>query len=80
MRLLKINPVMNLSGLSRSSVYSLAQQDKFPKPVKLSERSSGWVEDEVLEWVSERIKERNKRNNLAGHHRMSSSEQEADNE
>ncbi|MBL6930570.1 MAG: AlpA family phage regulatory protein [Rhodospirillales bacterium] len=80
MKLLKINDVIELSGLSRSSVYALAQQNKFPKPLKQSERSSAWVEDEIKEWIAERIKERNESNDLADHHRMSTSEQEEDNE
>jgi prophage regulatory protein len=79
-KLLKLDDVIELSGLSRSSVYSLAQQGKFPKPLKLSKRSSAWVEDELKEWIAERIKARNQLNGLANKQRQSTSEQEADNE
>lgn len=67
---------MDRTGLSRSSVYSLAQQGKFPKPLKQSERSSAWVEDEVLEWIAERIKARDERD-VSSHRRMSTPEQGA---
>jgi prophage regulatory protein len=53
--LLKLKDVLAITGLSRSYVYALAQQDIFPKPVKLTERSSAWVESEIQEWVESRI-------------------------
>ena len=53
--LLKIPEVRAKTGLSRSHLYALAQNGDFPKPVKLSERSSAWVESEVDGWVEERI-------------------------
>ena len=54
-KLLKLKDVLAITGLSRSYVYALAQQDQFPKPVKLTERSSAWVEAEVAEWIEGRI-------------------------
>lgn len=53
--LLKLKDVLAITGLSRSYVYALAQQDLFPKPVKLTERSSAWVAAEVEEWIESRI-------------------------
>ena len=58
-RLIKLKEVISLTGLSRSHLYALAQQGIFPKPVKLTERSSAWVESEVLAWIEERIAQRN---------------------
>lgn len=57
-RLLKMPEVLTLTGLSRSHLYALAQGGGFPKPVKLSERSSAWVESEVEGWIEARINER----------------------
>ena len=54
-KLIKLQTVISLTCLSRSHVYALAQQNNFPKPVKLSERSSAWVENEINEWVQSRI-------------------------
>jgi prophage regulatory protein len=57
-KLLKMPEVRAKTGLSRSHLYALAQNGEFPKPVKLSERSSAWVESEVDGWIEERIAER----------------------
>lgn len=58
-KLIKLNAVISMTCLSRSHVYALAQQNHFPKPVKLSERSSAWVESEVIAWIDARIVSRN---------------------
>jgi len=60
MRLIRIREVMKLTGISRAYIYVLAQKGEFPAPVKLSERSSAWVEEEVRDWIANRIKERNR--------------------
>lgn len=57
-RLIKLNDVMAITGLSRSHTYALAMQGLFPKPVKLTERSSAWVESEVQDWIDSRIAQR----------------------
>ena len=54
-KLIKLQTVISLTCLSRSHVYALVQQNNFPKPIKLSERSSAWVESEVLDWIDARI-------------------------
>ncbi|WP_219377295.1 AlpA family transcriptional regulator, partial [Citrobacter sp. Colony322] len=36
--------------------YKMAQQGKFPKPVKFG-RSSRWIEREVKEWLEARVNE-----------------------
>ena len=56
--LLKMPEVRAKTGLSRSHLYALAQNGEFPKPLKLSERSSAWVESEVEGWIEDRITQR----------------------
>jgi prophage regulatory protein len=55
---IKLNTVILNTGLSRSHIYALAQKGQFPKPVKLTERSSAWVASEVQEWIESRIQAR----------------------
>lgn len=43
-----------LTGLSRSSLYDLIRQGRFPAPVQLTEKSVGWREAEVLAWIESR--------------------------
>jgi prophage regulatory protein len=57
-RLIRLREVMAKTGLSRSYVYALAQKGQFPTPVKLTERSSAWIESEVQAWIDGRIKQR----------------------
>lgn len=51
----KILDVENTTGLSRSSIYRMGKIGKFPKPIKLGERSSGWIGSEIDQWIDERI-------------------------
>ena len=48
--------ITELTGLSDKWFYKLAQEGKFPKPVKFG-RSSRWIEREVKEWLEERVKD-----------------------
>jgi len=41
-------------GLGRSAIYRLIQLGRFPKPVKLTEKSVGWIESEIDQWIDER--------------------------
>lgn len=53
--LVRLPDVQKMTGLRRSQIYALARKDSFPKPVKLSERCSAWVQSEVSQWIDERI-------------------------
>jgi prophage regulatory protein len=57
-KLIKISDVTSNLGLSKSHMYALIQRGKFPKPIKLSERSSAWLESEVNDWIESRISQR----------------------
>ena len=52
---IRLPVVLQKVGMSKSFVYDLITQDKFPKPVKVSSRISCWVAAEVDQWVQERI-------------------------
>jgi len=41
--------------ISRSHAHALAAKGKFPKPIKLGARASGWIESEIDFWLAERI-------------------------
>jgi prophage regulatory protein len=57
-RILRLREVRERTGLATSSLYSLISQGRFPRPVQLSERSVGWPENEVEDFVTARITER----------------------
>jgi prophage regulatory protein len=55
LRIVKRPAVESTTGLSRSAIYALMSANSFPKPIKLSERSVGWLEHEVQAWLENRI-------------------------
>lgn len=50
----RLPQVMKQVSLSRSTIYTLQKQGKFPKAVQLGERSVGWLSGEIAEWLAER--------------------------
>ncbi|WP_059021359.1 MULTISPECIES: AlpA family transcriptional regulator [Vibrionaceae] len=58
MRLIKLKEVMTLTSLARSTIYKYMSEGQFPKTVPLGCRSVGWVEEEITDWILERIGER----------------------
>lgn len=54
-RLIRLPVVMDWTGLGRDSVYRLGKQGRFPKPYKIGQRASAWLESDVLRWIEERI-------------------------
>lgn len=54
-QLLRLKEVMKRTGLSRSMIYELAGKGKFPKQILITERCVGWVEDEVHDWILQRL-------------------------
>ena len=40
-------------GLSRSSIYKMMADGRFPRPIKLGRRSVGWRTAEIERWLDE---------------------------
>ena len=57
--ILRMPEVQARTGLSRSSIYERlkATPQTFPSPVKIGERSIGFVESEINDWIAQRIAE-----------------------
>jgi len=56
-RILRLRQVCALTGLGRSFIYQLQTDGRFPRRIKLGGRAVGWLEDEVIKWLSDRIVE-----------------------
>ena len=54
-RILRWPEVQRCTGICRSNAYKLISEGKFPPPIKLGERASGWLESEINNWIKERI-------------------------
>jgi len=63
-QLLSIKDVTNYTGLSRSTIYEIVNENSdrydpsFPKKVKLTEVRVVWVASEIAEWINTKIGER----------------------
>ncbi len=53
MRILRINEVCKKTGIGRSTIYRMMQQGEFPKPIKLGKKISGWLEEDIDQWLRE---------------------------
>ena len=49
-KIYRLPDVMNITGLSRSSIYLRISTNEFPKPVKLGRRAVGWPEESIIAW------------------------------
>jgi prophage regulatory protein len=56
-RFLRWPEVQMRVGICRSHVHQLVAQGKFPAPIKLGPRASGWLNSEITVWLEERIAE-----------------------
>ena len=57
-KILKLNEVIDVTGLSRSAIYHRMKHDDFPRSIPLGLRSVGWSEEEIRLWIESRIAQR----------------------
>jgi len=50
-RILRLNAVLDRTGLSRSTLYRKMQNGSFPRNVQISARCAGWRESSVNAWM-----------------------------
>jgi prophage regulatory protein len=54
-RILKVKQVAEEINVSVPQVYKLVSLGRFPKPIKLGERGSGWLTTEIDAWLQSRV-------------------------
>lgn len=54
-RFLRLTDVQGRIPYSRSTIYQLVAQGKFPKPISLGDRAVAWVESDIDKWMADRI-------------------------
>ncbi|TIU26768.1 MAG: AlpA family transcriptional regulator [Mesorhizobium sp.] len=57
-RFIRKPDVLTMTGLKQSTLFELIQAGTFPKPVKIGPRAAAWPEEEVNNWMAERIAKR----------------------
>jgi prophage regulatory protein len=54
MKILRTPEVIELTGLSRATIWRLERKGKFPARLHLGENAIGWLDDEVMDWMASR--------------------------
>lgn len=54
-RLLRLEDVMDLVGLGRSSIYQAMRRNDFPQAVRLSRRCTRWSSTAIQAWVAKQV-------------------------
>jgi prophage regulatory protein len=58
-RFIRLPEVKSVTGLSRSTIYSLVGNGTFPRQVSIGGgRAIGWLESEIQSWITERVAKR----------------------
>ncbi|WP_295519162.1 AlpA family phage regulatory protein [uncultured Pseudomonas sp.] len=55
MKVIRLNVVLGTTGLAQLTICKLIGDGGFPRPVPFVGRSVGWLENEVHEWIKDRI-------------------------
>ncbi len=54
-KILRLPTVKELTGLSRSTIYLRISEGEFPASISLGGRAVGWVEEDIHNWLAEKI-------------------------
>ncbi|EIX9167125.1 TPA: AlpA family transcriptional regulator [Klebsiella quasipneumoniae subsp. quasipneumoniae] len=54
---IRLSEVLRRTGYSKAWIYRLLKENRFPRPVKIGSRSIAFVENEIDEWINQRIAE-----------------------
>ena len=52
--IIRLPQVIAMTGVPRSTLYRLIKEGKFPKQVKLTEKSIGFYFSQVVQWIETR--------------------------
>jgi len=52
---LTISEVSEVTSLGVSTIRKYVREDKFPKPVPLTDRRKGFIKSEIESWINDRI-------------------------
>ena len=50
-RIIRLNTVLNRTGLSRSTIYRKIAEGTFPAQLRISIHGAGWRESDINRWV-----------------------------
>ena len=54
--ILRLGDVKSRTGLSKSTIYQLMAEGRFPATISLGGRCVGWIESEIDSWLREQVR------------------------
>lgn len=57
-KLIRLKTVLEKLGIARSSFYAGVAEGRFPRPIRLTERTAAWLESEIDDLIRQKIEER----------------------
>jgi prophage regulatory protein len=64
MKIMKARDVADMTSISIPHIRRMARDGKFPLPIKITECRSGWLEEDILKWISECVRKHRNGGNL----------------
>ena len=58
-RFIRLDEVMSRTGLKRANIYLRMKNGTFPKNISIDAKNVVWLESEIMEWMQEKINQRN---------------------
>jgi predicted DNA-binding transcriptional regulator AlpA len=50
-RVIRLNDVKRITGLSRTTIWEMERAGKFPKHLQLTAKAIGWLESQIVSWM-----------------------------
>lgn len=54
-RFLRLPEVKHLTGLSKSSIYTMISENSFPRQISLGSRTVVWLDSDIQKWISNQV-------------------------
>jgi prophage regulatory protein len=65
-KLLRLPQVMEMTGLRKTKIYELNAEGAFPRRVRITAHSVGWVEAEIQAWLAQRVESSTQASRIPG--------------
>jgi prophage regulatory protein len=53
-QIMRMKDVVKKIGLCRATIYTIISRGEFPRPIRIGERATGWLESELEAWLASR--------------------------
>jgi prophage regulatory protein len=54
-RVIRLNEVMQMTSLGKTTIYQLQSRGEFPRSVKITTQALGWIEEQARSWIKVRM-------------------------